>query len=164
MTVGRVTAPHGIAGEVRVEPVTDYPERFRTRGRFYLDGPVPRWARVEGVRFHRGLPVLKFAGCDDRTTAESLRGYSLRVPAAEVPALPEGTYYHFQLIGLHAETEAGQPLGRLEKVLSTGANDVFVLRAPDGREVLVPATREVVRAVDLAGRRVVVRLLPGLLE
>lgn len=164
MTVGRVVSPHGIAGEVRVEPETDYPERFLTRGRFYLDGPTPRWARVEGVRFHKGLPMVKFAGCDDRNAAESLRGYRLLVPTAEVPSLPEGTYYHFELVGLQVETEAGEPLGPLERVLSTGANDVFVLRAADGREILIPATREVVRAIDLAGRRLVIRVLPGLLE
>lgn len=145
-------------------PETDYPERFLTREEFFLDGPAPRWAQVEGVRFHKGLPLVKFAGCDDRSAAESLRGYRLLVPAEEVPPLPDGTYYHFQLIGLQAETEAGEPLGLLERVFPTGANDVFVLRAPDGRELLIPATREVVRSIDLAGRRLVIRVLPGLLE
>ncbi len=165
MTVGTVVAPHGVSGEVRVLPATDFPERFRERRRLYLDGPAPRWERVEGARFHGKLVILKLAGCNDRDAAEALRGYRVQVAAGEIPPLPEGEYYHFQLLGLDVESADGTPLGRLEAVYATGANDVYAVRPPGGgKEILIPALRSVVVAVDLEAGRMVVALPPGLVE
>ncbi len=163
MTVGTVVAPFGTRGEVQVELDTDFPERFRERRRYYLDGSRPGWAEVEGVRFHKGRALVKFAGCDDRTAAEALRGARLQVPPQELPPLPEGSYYHFQLLGLEVVTATGLPLGRLEAIHRTGANDVFEVRLRDGGSLLVPALRSVVVEVDLEGGRLVVAPPPGLL-
>ena len=86
----------------------------------------------------------------------------VQVPREEAIPLEEGEYYYFQLVGLTVETESGERLGRLAEVLETGANDVYVVRGPRG-EVLLPAVEDVIRQVDLESRRVVVRLLPGML-
>lgn len=163
MTVGVVVAPFGRRGEVQVELATDFPERFRERRRYHLDGPRPGWAEVEGVRFHQGRALVKFRGCDDRGAAEALRGSSLQVPPDEIPPLPAGTFYHFQLIGLEVVTDGGVPLGRLVAIHRTGAHDVFEARTADGRACLIPALRSVVRAVDLEARRLVVSPPPGLI-
>lgn len=165
MTVGTIAAPHGVAGEVRVLPATDFPERFRRRRRLYLDGPAPRWAEVQRARLHGSTIILKLAGLEDRDAAAALRGYRVQVPVEEIPPLPEGRYYHFQLLGLAVQTREGAFLGRLEAVYATGANDVYAVRPPGGgREILIPALRSVVLAVDLEARRMVVVLPPGLLE
>ncbi len=168
ITVGRVTAPQGIMGEVRVWPETDFPERFLERGRFYLDGPAPRWLQVEGARFHKGFILVKFAGCDDRDGAEALRGYRLQVPVEELPPLPPGEYYHHQIIGLEVVTTDGRVLGRVVEILSPGANDVYVVRSAAAtgraREWLIPASREAVAELDPAGGRMVVVPLSGLLD
>ncbi len=149
-------------------PDTDFPERFQERRRFYLTGPEPRWAEVEGVRFHRGLVLVKFAGCDTRDQAERLRGALMQVPAAELPPLPEGRYYHHQVVGLRVETLDGRVLGRLEEIFSAGPHDVYVVRRRRAgwrpTEYLIPAVRQVVREIDLAGGRVVIDPIPGLLE
>lgn len=164
--MGEVVAPQGILGEVRVYPSTDFPERFLTRRRFFLQGPSPRWAEAEGARFHKGLVLLKFKEVPDRDGAETLRGYLVQVPVDELPPLPEGAYYHHQILGLRAFGPDGRLLGQVVEVLHTGANDVFVVSGEGtaGRQVLIPATRQAVTAIDLAGGRLLIADLPGLLE
>lgn len=165
VTIGRVIGPRGIKGEVKVWPETDFPERFLERKRLFLEGPEPRWVEVESVRFHQGSVLIKLMGINDRNGAETLRGYCLQVPAEEIPPLSEGRYYHFQLMGMTVKTTTGLPLGTLKAILSTDANDVFVVEEErGGREYLIPALREVVTSVDLATGTIVVAPLAGLLE
>lgn len=107
---------------------------------------------------------LALEGVESREEAQELAGGLVQVGAGEVEPLPEGRYYRFQLIGLQVWTVEGRHLGRIGEVLETGANDVLVVTGEDGREVLLPATREVVRRVDLERGRMEVFLLPGLEE
>lgn len=160
--VGRVLRPHGIRGELRVEILTDYPERLPLHRVLYL-GTEPTPHRVEHVRFHKGGALIKLAGCDDRTTAEKLRGQWVQIPFEAAVPLEEGEYYYFQLVGVEVFTSQGELLGTVAEVVDTGANDVYVVRGPRG-EVLIPAIEEVVRELDLEARRMVVEVLPGLLE
>lgn len=165
MTVGRVLSPWGVSGWVRVEPETDDPRRFRrlTRVRLAPRRGQPRWLNVKGARVDGHQVRLRFEGIDSREAAQLLGNSLLQIPAEEVAPLPEGRYYRFQLLGLEVWTQEGRRLGRVAEVLETGANDVFVVRG-EGQEVLLPALRQVVRRVDLAGRRMEVALLPGLEE
>lgn len=155
--VGIIIAPHGVRGEVRVQPLTDFPERFRRGSVLWLEG-APR--RVEAGRWRGQDVYLKLEGVNSRTEAEALRGKELWA-AAPKPIQEAGRYYCHDIIGLRAEDEAGAPLGRVAEVLETGANDVYVVRGELG-ELLLPAVEDVVREVDIAGGRLVVRLLPGL--
>jgi len=157
-----VLRPHGIRGELRVEILTDYPERIALHRVLYL-GPESRPYPVEGVRFHRGAALIKLAGCDDRTAAEALRGQWVQVPIEAAVPLEEGEYYHFQVVGVEVITAEGESLGRIVEVIDTGANDVYVVHGPRG-EVLIPAIEDVVRELDLEARRMIVEILPGLLE
>jgi 16S rRNA processing protein RimM len=84
------------------------------------------------------------------------------VRLGDLGPLPDGVYYHWEIIGLRVETEEGESLGSLGQILSTGANDVYVVRTPDGSELLLPAIAEVIRKVDLESGRMMVHLLPGL--
>lgn len=167
VTVGQVRRPHGIGGEVRVEILTDYPERVVQHKHLYLAPPhspddVERY-RLESVRPHKGILLIKLEGCEDRDAAEELRGMLVQVPMEEAVPLEEGEYYHFQLIGMDVETETGEWLGRVADVLATGAHDVYVVRGPRG-EVLLPAIEDVILALDTETRKMVVRLLPGMLK
>ncbi len=161
--MGRVSAPHGLRGELRVLPLTDFPERFHRRRSLWVEGEgEPR--RVEWVRFHGDSLLVKLAGIDDREAAAGLRGRHLAVPAFELPPLPPGTYYHHQLLGLTAVTPDGRELGRVTDILRTGANDVYVVEpVGGGRARLIPALASVV-TVDLARGIILVRPQPGLLD
>jgi 16S rRNA processing protein RimM len=157
VVVGRITAAHGVRGEVKVEPLTDFPERFGRGSHLWLDG-VERV--VEGGRWQRAQVILKLQGVDSRSEAEALRGKELTVP--EAATLPDqGVYYLHDIVGLHVETQDGTELGRVFDVLSTGSNDVYVVRGAQG-ELLLPALDDVVLQVDVAGGRIVVDVPEGL--
>lgn len=157
VSVGRIISPHGLRGEVNVEALTDFPERFKPGSRLWLDGS-PR--RVEQSRRQDRLVCLKLDGVDTRSDAEKLRGKELMLPSAEDLREP-GRYYLHDIVGLRVEDEAGAVLGRVADVLSTGANDVYVVQGDRG-ELLLPAVDDVIKAVDLANGRITVELLPGL--
>lgn len=143
--------------------LTDFPERIVDLPRVYV-GPDERPFEVEGVRFHRGGVLLKLRSIDDRNAAETLRGALVQVDIEHAVPLEEGEYYHFQLEGLEVITEDGEHLGEIVEVLSTpGVNDVYIVHGLRG-EVLIPGVQEVVQALDLEEGRMVVRLLPGLIE
>lgn len=166
MTIGAVTAPHGVRGEVRVLPLTDFPDRFFDLKRVYLlVGQTREERRVEGVKaLSRGLFLLKLAGIDRREEAEGLRRAEVQVPRAEAAPLPPGRHYIFDLIGLPVVTVNGEELGKLKEVLTTAANDVYVVEDQRGREILIPAVRHVVLSIDVERGEIVVDPPLGLLE
>jgi 16S rRNA processing protein RimM len=126
-----------------------------------LVGQPPLARRVERQRVSAGRVVLKLAGIDNREAAEVLRGALISVPAEQAVALPAGTYYWHQIIGLRVVDLEDRPLGQIADILATGGNDVYVVRS-NGRELLLPAIRDVVKEIDLDGGVVRVDLLPGL--
>ncbi len=167
LVVGRILRPHGLRGEVKVQLYTDFPDRFAP-GQSLLLGPDLEPVTVAASRPHQGQVLVRFHGVEDRTEAEALRGEWLYIPEEAAQELEEDTYYIHQLLGLEVRTEEGRVLGELVDVIVTGANDVYVVRpAPGinrGREILVPAIAQVVQSVDIQGRVLTVRLMPGLLE
>lgn len=119
---------------------------------------------VEAIRAYGDRLVLKLAGVVDASAAQALRGCAVGVSLEEVPTLPQGVHYVARLIGMVAVDEAGSAVGRVVDVLETGGTDVLRLEAPDGTEVLVPMAAEMVRQVDEASGRIVVRLPEGLAD
>ena len=159
IVAARLIAPHGVAGLMRAESFSDNPARFQPGAVFFLgDGGS---LTLERASWHKGRLLLGFSGVADRDAAEKLRGRELLIPAAAVPPLPEGAYYHFQLIGLTV-VEKGAALGVLTDVLTYAANDVYVLSRPDGSQTLIPALKSVVKQVDLAAGLMEVELPAGL--
>lgn len=165
IAIGQVVGAHGIRGEVRVVPLTDFPERFAALKRVYLEPGGEGEVRVLAARPQKQQWLLQLEGVSDRSAAEKLRGVRLTVPEGELWPLPEGHVYVHQVVGLRAETEAGTAIGVVREVLRLPANDVYVVeQEPPGRLLYVPATREVVRAILPAEGRMVIHPLPGLLE
>jgi 16S rRNA processing protein RimM len=153
VAVGRVLGPFGLKGELKVQSLTDNPKRFTPRSKLWLGGQPVSIARS---REAQGYVYLTLKGYPDRSAIERFRHAIVQVPEADLPALPEGEYYRFQLVGLDVFDGEGTLLGTLEEVLETGANDVYRVRTLDGGELLIPALADVVRSVDLEARRVVV--------
>lgn len=169
VAIGEAVAPHALRGELRVLPLTDFPERFAAITQVFLGLPGGE-PGGKPVAVERACPqgrffLVKLAGVDTVEAAEKLRGRLLFVPRDAVAPLPEGRFYVFDLVGLTVADEQGTVLGEVVEVLENPANDLFVVRPPDGgRELLLPALKSVVQEIDLAGGRMVVRLLPGLVE
>jgi 16S rRNA processing protein RimM len=155
--VGRVVKPQGRHGEVAVVPLSDRPDRFPTLRRAFVPAPDGGAREVRVLRCwpHKGRFVLAIEGVSTIDEAETLRGLELRIEETELPALPEGSYYHHQLRGLRVEDEAGAEMGVVDDVVETGAEArVLVVRGPEG-ETLLPFAAGFVKAVDLARGRLV---------
>lgn len=156
VVVGVIVAPHGVRGEVKVQPLTDFPERFRSGSRLWLRGEE---RTVQRGRWSGKHVIVKLRGIETRNDAEVLRGAELTVP--EPARLEEGVYYVHDIIGLPVFDAAGEELGTLEDVMSTGSADVYVVRGERG-ELLLPALDDVIKEVDLEHRRMVVDVPEGI--
>mgnify|MGYP000940636176 CR=1 FL=1 len=154
-------------GELRVAPESDHPDRLQSLAQMqvfvYRQG-IREPYRVQKIEQQRALWHLTLEGVQTREQAQALVGGELQIPKSKVLPLPAGEFYIFQIIGLQVETEAGEVLGQVAEVLQPGANDVYVVRDLAGRELLVPAIKQVVLDIDLAKQRMVIRPLPGLFD
>ena len=159
LIVGRILAPWGRKGEVKVEVMTDYPDRFASGRVLYLDG---RPLRIEESRPHRQHLLVKLATIDSIDDAEKLRAHPLTIPSSELRPLGDDEYYAFQIVGLKVSTTQGRYVGEVTDVMATGGNDVYVVRA-GSREVLIPAIDDVVKSVDLDAGEMVIEAVEGLL-
>lgn len=165
ITIGRVVKPHGVRGELKIEPLTEHPGRFRKLRRVFLVSPGGEEAEcaVLSVRYIGETPLLLLKEYDAPETAARFTGWLVQIPEEEAVPLPEGRYYWFQLIGMKVETESGEKIGTIVDIFSTGSNDVYVIRTA-GREIYIPATKEVIRQVDTKDRRMVIHVVEGLLD
>jgi 16S rRNA processing protein RimM len=165
LLLGRIVKPWGLKGEVRLKPYADSAAIAAGLAAVQI-GPAGgdlAWYTIERLRRMGSSWILKLSGVETIEQASRLVGCEVLVPRSAVPPLPEGMYYHADLIGLQVQSEEGRVLGRIVEILETGANDVFVVHSQQG-EWLLPATREVVRKVDLAGQIVLVRPLEGMID
>ena len=157
VVIGKVGAPHGLFGEVRVFPLTDFPERFRGMAHVYVGDAL---FAIAGVRYQNDRILLRFSGYDSREAAAALTGRLLSVDRAEAVPLNEGEYYTFDIIGLQVEDEKGHVIGKVTDVLQTGSNDVYVVEAEgQAKPILVPALKSVVQQISLREGKMVVRLM-----
>src|SRR6266508_302428 len=153
LAVARVVGARGLAGAVRIEMLTDWPEHLAAGAVVFLEGQdEPR--RVRELQAGGRVPVLMLEGLEDRNAAESLIGHYLEVDARE---LPEGSYYWHQLTGLRVLDEAGAELGELVEVFRAGENEVYRVMTDAGAELLLPAIRDVIREIDLEAGTMTVR-------
>ncbi|HVX30213.1 MAG TPA: ribosome maturation factor RimM [Nitrolancea sp.] len=158
LAIGVIVAPHGTRGEVRMQIWTHFPEHLVDLRSVYL-GDEERPRRLRHVGASRGHATLSIQGVSDRSAAEELRGTVVRIAREQAVPLDEDEFYHFELIGLKVETEAGEPLGTVTEIIETGANDVYVVKDAEGNEVLIPALKEVVPVIDLDAGKMIVRPL-----
>ena len=155
LIVGRIVAAQGAHGDFRMAVLASHPEHLKEIAAVYL-GDEPEARRLLRVRFRGDEALLRVEGLTSPADVVERRGRLVRIDRAAAPALPEGEYYHYQLIGLDVVDTEGRALGRLAEIIETGANDVYVVIGPEG-ELLFPAIEEVVREVDLAVGRIVVK-------
>jgi 16S rRNA processing protein RimM len=165
LALGRIVRAWGLKGEVKVQPYADSIAIAAGSVTVSLRGAGSDLTEyvVERVRRAGSAWILQLQDVQTIEQAEQLVGRELLISRSAAPTLPEGTYYHADLIGLQVVTEDGRGLGRIVDILETGANDVYVVHGGDS-EWLVPATKEVVRKVDLARKMMLIHLLEGMIE
>jgi 16S rRNA processing protein RimM len=168
MEIGVVTRPHGIQGEVRVQIPLEYADALLAVTYVYVEAPAAREPaekrrrRVQASRMHQDVWLLKLEDADTRDDAEALRGAFISVQVEDMPDLGDEAFYIHELLGLRVVGTDGLELGELVEVLTTGANDVYVVKG-DGREVLLPAIPSVIQHIDLEAGVMTVAVPDGLL-
>lgn len=159
VVIGEVVGVWGIRGGLKVIPSTDLSERFSPGNTLYINHD-----RAVVLRSHRARSGLRVQLdiVKDRIQADAMKGTLLTIPANELKPLPNGSYYHYELIGLDVWTDDAEFLGTVREVLITGSNDVYVVRDEDRREILIPSIEDIVIEIILLEGKMKVRLPDGL--
>ena len=160
ITIGKILAPWGIKGKLKVEIVTDFPQRFTRSAKVYINRQP---MAIDSAEWHKGKVILKLNAIDSIDTAQKLNGQPIEIHRSQLKSLPEGQYYHFQLVGLEVWTTQGEPLGTVTEILTAKSNDNYVVRGTLG-EILIPAIEDVVKSIDLDEGRIVIEPIAGLLS
>lgn len=169
VVVGKIKRPHGLFGAVEVAPYTDYPERFKSRSKLNLAPPLSYGLlTVETATSIGKRLVVKFKEISTIDQAKELNGCLLQVPLGERVSLPEGAFWVEDILGLDVYLTDGELLGQVKEIIRTGGNDVYVVRPAqnkdqDKNDLLIPATKEIVKKVDLTNKRITVEPIPGLI-
>ena len=153
---------HGIRGEVAVKPLTDFVDRFEALDRVILDDGSGAELKVRAARIHKNQVLILFEGIESRTAAEKLVNKFLSVTKADLVDMPKGTYFQFEILGMKVVSEDGALLGEIREIIPVPGNDVW--RVVGERELMIPASANVIMKVDKENKKVTVRLIEGLID
>ena len=160
ITIAQILSPWGIKGELKVEVATDFPQRFTPSSKVYVNRQP---MTIDSTNWHKGKAIIKLNTIDSIEAAQRLQGKPIEIHHSQVNPLPEGQYYHFQLIGLEVLTTQGERLGTITEILTAESNDNYVVHGAKG-EILIPAIEDVVKSIDLKQGRMVIEAINGLLS
>lgn len=164
LRIGVITKTHGIRGEVKVFPTTDDINRFENLKKVFLDtGKDYITLEIENVKYFKQLIILKFKGIDNINDIEKYRGKDILITRDQAIELEEDEYFIYDLIDSEVFTDDGKKLGILTEILTTGANDVYVVKTKDNKEVLLPSIKDCILDVDINNKKVIVHLMDGLI-
>ena len=165
LRVGVITSTHGVRGEVKVFPTTDDMNRFKKLKTVILDtGKEHKTLNIESVKVFKNMVILKFKGFDNINDVEMWRQKDLLITRDQAVKLSPDENFIVDLIGLTVMTDEGEKLGVMKDVLQTGANDVYIVKMAEGKEVLLPAIKDCILNVDLEKGEMLVHVLDGLLD
>lgn len=165
LRVGVISSTHGVRGEVKVFPTTDDNKRFKKLKEVIVDtGKEHLTLEIESVRFFKQMVILKFKGINNINDIEKYKGKDLLITRENAVPLAENEYFIYDIIDAEVILEDGTLIGTLVEVLTTGANDVYVVKDTQGKEILLPVIDECVKEIDTEEKKVTVHLMPGLLD
>ena len=160
--IGYIIKPHGIKGEVKVKAISPYPDRFKELEQVYLEQKSLNTYSVERVRITNNYIYLKLDKINTRNEAEPLRNCDILVKKEDLISLSPDEYFIHDLIGCDIFTENGKKLGKLIDVMQMNANDVYVIRSQEGKEILLPAIKDVIKDIDIKSRKIKIHLMAGI--
>jgi len=162
--IGQIVNHFGIKGMVKVNPFTDDISQFEEMETILVDkkGSLLE-IQIEEVKYSKNQVLLKLKGIDTVEDAEKYRNCYLKLPREKARKLPKNTYFIADLIGLEVYTEEGNLLGKVEDIYNTGASDIYVIKDELGKQILLPAIKDVIKQVDVEQEKIIVHLLEGLI-
>ncbi len=162
--IGQIVNTNGLKGFVKVKPFTDDIKEFETFETIYVQKKTELIEfKIESVRYAKNMVLLKLKGIDDIDSAEALRNLYIKVSREQLPELQENSYYIVDLLECEVVTVEGEILGKMDDVFNTGSNDIYVVKNEKGKQILLPAIKEVIKNVDIPNRKITVKLMEGLI-
>jgi len=165
--IGQIRRPHGVRGKLRVEPLTDEPERFKLLQRVYIrfhNSNQRASFEIADVQIANNYILLSLDGINSRNDAEKFRQAFIEIPREECLPLPEGSFYYFELLNLDVFTDSGKRIGTVADIISYPANDVFVVRDEEDHEFLIPDVADIIDKIDIDQKRIIIKPIDGLLD
>ncbi len=164
LEIGQIVNSYGIKGFFKVVPFTDDITRFDNLKNIYIERNKKLESKeIEEVKYHKNLVLLKIKGIDDINDTEQYKNCYLKIDRKDAIGLPEDTYFITDLMGIEVFTEEGKHLGNIVDIFPTGSNDVYVVKDESGNQILLPAIGEVIKKVDVTARKMIVKLISGLI-
>jgi len=162
--IGKIVNTQGIKGEVRITPFTFDIKRFDLLDEVILKKEKfeDKIISIEKVRYHKQFVIIKFKNIDDMNTAETLKNYEIFITEDKAIPLEENEYYHVDLYDMEVYAEDNEFLGTIQKIIETGANDVYVIQKEGEKDLLIPAIRQCVLNVDVENKKMLIHLMEGL--
>lgn len=158
--IGQVAKPQGLKGFIKINPFTDNMQKFENYKRVFIKNIE---YKIEDLKYNKNQVIIKLKGIDSVEEAEKLRNLYLYIDKSDLAELPEDSYYIVDLIGLEVfNEENNELLGKIEDVFPTGSNDVYVVRSEIGKQILLPAIKDVIKDVNIKDKKMIVKLLKGL--
>ena len=161
--LGQIVNHFGIKGMVKVNPFTDDISHFEKLKSILLvkDGKLSE-VEIEETKYSKNQVLLKLKGIDTVEEAEKYRGCYLKIARSNSKKLPKDTYFIADLLGLTVYTDENILLGKVEDIYNSGANDIYVIKSEDGKQILLPGIGEVIKQIDLEQEKIIVHLIKGL--
>ena len=164
LEVGQIVNYYGIKGFLKVVPFTDDITRFDDLKKIYIEkNKKLEEKEIEEVKYHKHLVLLKIKGIDDINDTEQYKNCIIKIDRKDAVELPEDTYFITDMIGINVYTEENELLGTLVDIFPTGSNDVYVVKDELGKQVLLPAIGEVIKDVNVKDKKMIVKLIQGLI-
>lgn len=162
--LGQIVNHFGIKGMVKVNPFTDDISQFETLKSILVEkaGKLLNM-QIEETKYSKNQVLLKLKGIETVEEAEKYRGCYIKIARKDAKKLPKDTYFIADLIGLPVYTDENVLLGKVEDIYNAGANDVYVVKSEDGKQILLPGTSEVLKQIDLEQEKITVHIIKGLI-
>ena len=167
LKVGKIVNTHSLKGEVKVISSTDFEEeRFKKGSKLLITrgNQLIREVVVQSYRNHKNFLLVKFEGIDSVEEAEKLKNLQIKIDSDEVGELEENEFYFHEIIGCQVFDENDRNLGEIIDILTPGANDVWVIKGENGREILIPYIEDVVKKIDITSKKVNIEVMEGLID
>lgn len=164
LEIGQIVNTFGIKGQIKVKPFTDDIRRFDNLKEVYVEkNNTKKKYEIEEVKYHKDMVLIKFKGIETVEQAEKLKNSYVTISRDSAEELEEDRYYIVDLLGLEVYTDEQILLGILEDIFNTGSNDIYVVKSSDGKQILLPAIKDVVKNIDIENKKIIVHIIPGLI-
>ena len=164
LEIGQIVNSFGIKGMLKLIPFTDNINRFDDLKTIYIEDNKSNKSKyeIEEVKYHKNLVLLKLKGIDKIEEEEKLKQLYEKIERKDAVKLKKGSYFIVDLIGLDVYTDENKYLGKVDNIYNTGSNDIYVVKDNDGKEILLPGIKDVIKQVDLDNEKIIVHLIKGL--